>query len=173
MKKLQNSAAFLFIGSIGILSLIAVLGVWDVLGHDVIWKSFQTLGVCALVAAIALIAGRFMDSHTEQASSDEMATITRFRTIRSLTLTLLIAAVSLLALVGVLGIWDIITDTTVLYRALSSIAIVAFSSYIVVAVCLEREQHPLWQKRSSELSVGGFVGICILVWIAIFSRILG
>jgi hypothetical protein len=170
MKTVQNAAAYLFIACLFILTVVAVLGVWNLFSHDVIIKSFQTLGICALVAVVVVVAGRFMDATPESGTSTTVSTDI-FKSIRYLTLTTLIAAVSLLALVGVLAIWNVITNADVLYKSLSSIAIVAFSSYLAVAVCLERENHPLWQKRSSEFSVGGFVAICILFWIALFAHL--
>lgn len=157
----------LFIASLAVLTVVAVLGVWNVFAHDVITKSFQTLGVVALVAVVIIIAGRFMDTSPDTGMASSM--VPMFKAIRYLTLTTLIASVSLLALVGVLSIWNVISDTQVLYKSLSSIAIVAFSSYLSVAVCLERENHPLWKERSGEFSVGGFVALGIFFWIALFS----
>jgi hypothetical protein len=170
MRALQNGAGILFISCLAILSVIAILGVWDFFTQDVIWKSFQTLGICALVAAVVMIAGRFMDASPDL-SPGASGMIQMFKAIRYLTLSTLIAAVSLLALVGVLAIWDVITNTDVVYKSLSSIAIIAFSSYIAVAVCLERENHVLWQRRSSEFSVGGLIALGILFWIAVLSHL--
>ena len=158
----------MFIACLVVLTIIAVLGVWSIFQHDVIMKSFQTLGIVALVAVVIIVAGRFMDASPMAAPSSSTQ---MFKAIRYLTLTTLIASVSLLALIGVLAIWDVITDADVIHKSLSSIAIIAFSSYIAVAVCLERENHPLWQKRSSEFSVGGLVAIGILFWIAVITGI--
>jgi len=171
MHALKNGAGILFISCLTILTGIAVLGVWDFFTHDVIWKSFQTLGICAVVAVVVMVAGRFMDASPDLSSSASgMKQV--FMAIRYLALSILIVSVSLLALVGVLAIWDVISSADVVYKALSSIAIMAFSSYITVAVCLERENHELWQRGSSEFSLGGFVALGIMFWIALLSHLL-
>lgn len=158
-----------FIACLFILSVVAILGIWDFFDRDVILKSFQTLGVCALVAIVVIMAGRLMDTAPTPAGVVNRS-VSLFKGIRYLTLTTLVASVSLAALVGILAIWNVVPDKAVLYKALSSIAIIAFSSYIAVAVCLERENHPLWQKKSGEFSVGGVVAISVLIWIALFGR---
>ena len=169
MRGLQNAAGLLFIACLLVLTVVAILGVWSVFSHDVIMKSFETLGVIALAAAVTIIAGRFLDS-SPVVSSDSM--IPTFKAIRYLTLTTLIASAALLALVGILAIWDVIQSGDVLQKSLSSIAIVTFSSYLAVAVCLERESHPLWQKLSSELSAGIFIALFVLGWIAFFTQLI-
>jgi hypothetical protein len=65
----------------------------------------------------------------------------------------------------VLSIWEVITDKAVLGKSLSSLAILAFSSLIIVMVCLEREQSSLWARRSRELSGGTIFAFLILIWI--------
>jgi hypothetical protein len=46
----------------------------------------------------------------------------------------------------------VISDKDFLGKSLSSLTIVAFSSFIVVMVALEREQNPFWKKRGSQIS---------------------
>ena len=168
MRSIKDIASLLFLACLGVLTTIAVLGVWEVFAHDVIAKSFQTLGVIAFVSVIVIIASKFMDSSPSTMPSPMTVT---FRGIRSLTLSLLILSASLLALIGILSIWDVIANADVLHKSLSSIAVVAFSSYIAVAVCLERENHALWQRRSAEVSIGGVVALGILFWIAVFAHL--
>ena len=75
----------------------------------------------------------------------------------------LIVAVTLLALFGVLAIWNVIADKDVLYRSLSSIAILAFAAFVVVITCLKREGGSLAGRK---VSAGGVIGIIILAYVA-------
>jgi hypothetical protein len=137
---IQNAAAGLFIACVVILTAISVLGVWDVFTGDVITKSFETLGLLAIVSIVVIAASRWI--------GDPMAAVApytpnpAFRAIRNITLITLIVSSTLLALLGVLAIWDVINDSSTVNKSLSSLAIIAFSSLIIVMVCREREQIP-------------------------------
>lgn len=74
----------------------------------------------------------------------------------------LIATVSLLALLGVLAIWNVIADKDVLYKSISSIAIVAFAAFVVVMTCLEREGGSIVGRK---ISTGSFIGVIIIAYI--------
>lgn len=165
MKSIQNLAAQFFILCVVVLTAISILGVWDVFGGDVIVKSFETLGILALVAVVILVAGRFVGTASTEGSPLPEVPNPVFREIRNITLITLIASVVILAFLGVLTIWDIITDTSVLHRSISSMMLLAFSSFVIVVVCLEREKNAVWQKRSSELSIGLIVGAVLLSWV--------
>jgi len=169
MKTIQNAAASTFISSVAVLSIIAILGVWDIFGKDIINKSFQTLGLLTLVAIIVMIAGRFLEGRQaiEGVASDLPSPI--YKDIRRITLTILIVCVSLLALLGVLAIWEIIQDKDVLYKSLGSLGILAFGAFIIVMVCLYREGK--FNKQNKSLSIGGIVGIMFLAYLLFsFSR---
>ncbi len=157
---IQNTASGLFITCIFILTIVSIMGVWKIFSEDVIMKSFQTLGLLAFVAIVVIVASKFVgDSSTVAMPSPG------FRAIRNSTLATLIGSSSLLALLGVLSIWDVITDKDILNKSLSSLAIIAFSSLIVVMVCLEREQNPLLKKRGKEMSLGVGIAVFFLIWI--------
>lgn len=140
------------------------MGVWDVFSGDVITKSFETVGLLAVVAFIVLMASNYLgeSSVVGQPSLPKPA----FQAIRNSTLVVLIVSSVFLALVGVMAIWKMITDATILAKSIGSLSIVAFSSLVVVLVCLEREQSELWKKRSRELT-GGAVLVSILLWIVL------
>lgn len=169
MKKIQNGAAFIFIISVFILAAISICGVWKIFSDDVITKSIQTFGLLSIVAVIVIIAGRFIDSR-EQLSVSSSGVVQDlpfsnpiFTTIRKITLAVLIISISLLALFGVLAIWDVLSGE-VLNKSLSSIAIIAFASLAVVITCLEREKHKLMHQKMS----GGVILLLILFgWIFI------
>ncbi|MDE2037650.1 MAG: hypothetical protein KGI69_00285 [Patescibacteria group bacterium] len=135
MSAIKNYAAGFFILAVVVLAAISILGVWDILKGDVITKSFQTLGLLAFVAAIVMIAGRAMDSRSEAVYVPSPV----WASLRKGTLGLLIAAVSILALLGILSIWDIISDQNVLFRSIGSVAILAFSALIIVGTCKTME----------------------------------
>jgi len=164
MKTIQNLSASFFIIAVTVLSVISILGVWDIFNEDVISKSFQTLGLLALVAIIIMAAGRFIEGRSDTVATaipDSPSPI--WRTIRRITLAILIASVSLLALLGVLAIWEVIQDKDVLYKSLSSLGILAFGAFIIVMTCLDREGK--LNKQRKNMSTGSIIGLLILAYI--------
>jgi len=185
MKKIANVAAYLFIVAVILLSIISIFGVWDILAKDVITKSFQSISLLAAVAVITLIAERFVDSRKNltatadqnfNVSSDGIALPVEtnansgFTIIRHITLAILITSVVLLALLGILSIWEVLSGTVVT-KSISSIAIVAFSSFVIVFTCLHRENHKILNKGGKSFSIGNVVGFLIIAWI--FSSLFG
>lgn len=155
MKKLQNWSGFIFIICTAFLAVVAILGIWQILSDDVVIKSEKTIGLLALVAIIVIIAGRFTDSKKQSivdingVEHAEVPDINpAFTIIRHGTLVILIAAVTFLALFGVLAIWDVLSGE-VLSKSLASIGILAFASLIVVVTCLEREHHKFMERKLS------------------------
>jgi len=163
MKSIQNAASSLFIVAVAVLSLISILGVWDFFNKDVIVKSFQTLGLLAVVAIVVMVAGRFVGRGPESGVSVALPHPI-FKTIRVITLGILIVSAVLLAFLGICSIWDIITEKEILYKSLSSLGILAFSAFVIVMTCLEREDSPLL-KRNGKTSSGGIIGIILLAYV--------
>ncbi len=171
MRKIQDIAGFLFIVAVSILSLVSVLGIWNFFSREVITKSFQTLGLLAVVAVIVIIAGRFIEGRQEVDILGVEAPNEFFKIIRRTTLTCLIVFASLLALLGVLAIWDVITDKNVLYKSIGTLATLSFGSFIIVMTCLERENNPIFKKQGKSFSVGAIVLIIIGIYLFFsFSR---
>lgn len=164
MKTIQNIASGIFIGAVSVLSLISILGVWDIFNKDVISKSFATLGILAVVAVVVMVAGRFVGGGE---AADPTVPIVptapnpTFRIVRIATLGALIVSAVLLAFLGVCSVWDIITDKAILYKSLSSLTIIAFSSFVIVLTCLERENSPLL-KRAGRMHPGGVIAVIII-----------
>ena len=162
MKNIQNIAATFFITAVCILGLVSILGIWDFFNKDVITKSFETLGLLAVVAVIVMVAGRFVEARSLQDQNAALVIPSPiFKGIRKATLSLLIVSVSVLALLGVLAIWDVILDKNVLYKSIGSVAVLGFTALIIVVTCLERENNPLLHRNSGN-SVGMIIGIIIL-----------
>ena len=128
-----------------------------------ITKSFETLGLLALVAVVVMVSGKFINVHSEQVENVIIAPDPRFTSIRKATLTVLIVAVSFLALLGVLAIWDIVTDKDILFKSISSLAILAFSAFIIVITCLDREDSPTLKKTG-----GSWVGLLIFILVVMY-----
>ena len=131
----------------------------EIFDEDVISKSSQTFGLLALVAIIVIFAGRFMDSRerpivsangnpNDLGSSMALDINPLFTSIRHGTIAILVVSISLLALLGVLAIWEVLSGE-VLNKSLSSISIIAFASLVIVITCLEREKHKLMQRKMS------------------------
>ena len=166
MKKIQDGAAYVFIASVVILTAISICGVWKIFNDDVITKSVKTFGLLSIVAVIVMIAGKFIDSREQLAISNAGAVGSLpfsnpvFTTIRKMTLAVLIASVSLLALFGVLAIWEVLSGE-VLNKSLSSITIVAFATLIIILTCLQREH------LQNKISVGKTILFVVLALIAL------
>ncbi|MDD5165177.1 MAG: hypothetical protein PHG25_01385 [Candidatus Pacebacteria bacterium] len=167
MKNIQNITAFIFIGAIIILTGISVLGVWNVFGGDVILKSTQTLGLLAIVSIIIIVAGKFLNHQQEGVIPVPQAPDPSFRSIRQIILTVLIISLSILAILGVLTIWDAFSDHSVLYKSLGSVAILAFSSFLIVLTCLDRENSPILHKKDVN-SPGPLIVLLVLAGIYFF-----
>lgn len=165
MKKIQNWTALIFIGAVAILTAISILGVWSVLGVDVIEKSFSTLGLLFLVAIIVLIAGRFIDGGHKDESQIPVPAVSLpvFTNIRKVTIAILIASASILALFGVLAIWDVLAGS-VMAKTIGSLVVLAFSTLIVVMTCLEREGTNRFKLSSGQL-ITGIILLIIIGWI--------
>ena len=167
MKKIENFAAFVFIIAVGVLSIIAMLGVWDFFSKDVISKSFETLGLLAFVAIVVMVAGRFIEGRSQQETNIVISVIPNpaFKIIRQITLTILIISVSLLAILGVLAIWEVIKDKDVLFKSLSSVGIIAFGAFIITVTSLEREGNNFLNQKGKSFSAGTIVLIIFLVYL--------
>jgi uncharacterized protein YggT (Ycf19 family) len=167
MRKIEDVAAFIFIIAVGVLSAISMLGVWDFFNKDVISKSTETLGLLALVAIIVMVAGKFIEGRSQQEAGTAMPVLPNpvFKTIRQITLTILIISVSLLAILGVLAIWEVIKDKDVLYKSLSSVGIIAFGTLIITITSLEREGNRLMNREGKSFSAGTIVLILFLAYV--------
>ena len=165
MKALQNLSGGIFIFCVAVLTIVSVMGIWEVFGTDVIWKSFQTLGLLAVVAVVVLAAGKFVTPDTAPGQDESMMPHPMFKGIRNATLGVLIVSAGLLALLGVLAIWEVIKDSATVYKSLSSLAVLAFSSLIIVMVCLEREQNSLWKRRGHQLGGVTVLAFVLLLWL--------
>ncbi len=165
MKTIKNVAASLFIIAVVILSAISILGVWKIFSNDVIVKSFETLGLLAVVSAITMVAGKFIEAKNQTAETVPEVPSPAFKAIRQSTLVVLIVSGSILALLGVLSIWDVITNKDVLYKSLGSLAILAFSSLIIVATCLEMEGFRNSGEKGRNISGGNIIAGLFLFFI--------
>jgi len=163
MKKLQNTAALLFIACVGLLTIVSILGVWNVFATDVIWKSFQTIGLLAAVSVIVIFAGRFMDmKHAGEVAQIEEIPNPIFEVVRRLTVVFLVTAIAVLALLGILSIWEVVGGD-VISKSFSSIVIATFSSLIIVVTCLEREKDKML-KNHTEISGGAVLLFFLGIW---------
>ncbi len=148
MRKIQTFASYFFIIAVAILTVISIMGIWKVFDTDVIFKSFQTLGLLAVVAIIVMIAGQYMEgkSHPDEPVLPSPV----FISIRKATLVILIVAVSFLALLGILSIWDVIADKDILYKSLGSLATLAFSSFLIVMTCMGQEGSLIMGAKNTQ-----------------------
>lgn len=166
MKKIEDAAAFIFVVAVAVLSIVSILGVWDFFKQDVINKSFETLGLLALVAVVVMVAGKFIEGRSQQTDGAVIVVPNPgFKVVRQITLVILIVSASLLAILGVLAIWEVVKDKDVLYKSMSSVAILAFGAFMITATSLEREGNNLMKKEGSSFSWGGLVVVMFLVYL--------
>lgn len=164
MKKIQTIASSGFIIAVSILGIVSILGVWKIFSNDVIIKSFETLGLLAVISIIVIFAGKFIDNNKQSNEVVEVDTTKPvFKTIRHLTLTTLIISVSILALFGILAIWDVITDKDFIYKVVGSVSILAFCSLIIVMTCLNQEGNDILKNR--KISGGTVFVVLFVIWI--------
>src|SRR3989344_864146 len=157
MKFLQDLTSLLFILVVEVLALVSVLGIWEIFTDDTIEKSLMTLGLLAFVSAIVMIAARFIENRSHDAAAAPDVPNPIFKSIRQVTLIVLIVLASLLALVGVLAIWEIIPDREVLFKTMGSLAIFAFAAFVIVLTCLMREKTGALGNRGTGFSIGGVI----------------
>lgn len=160
MRAIQDTVSFFFIAMVVILAGISIFGVWEIFEEDVIGKSFMTLGLLSIIAVIIMVAGRFVDNKSDAAAL--AVPNPAFGSIRRVMLGVLIASAALLALLGVLAIWEVLTRGEVLFKSLGSIGIIAFASLLVVMTCREREMVLTGDSRKKNFSLGTII---ILVFV--------
>ncbi|MES2930928.1 MAG: hypothetical protein V4665_04055 [Patescibacteria group bacterium] len=61
MSHIKKIAVYILIASVSILTLVAILSVWDVFSDDVLWKSISTIGIVAFGALIVIIVSQVFD----------------------------------------------------------------------------------------------------------------
>ncbi len=62
MSHLKQIAIYTLVTAVAILTLIAVLSIWDVLSKEVLGKSLSTIGVVAFGALIVVIASQALEN---------------------------------------------------------------------------------------------------------------
>ena len=113
---------------------------------------------------IVIIAGRFIEGKNQTVgtvSTDTAKPI--FKSIRQSTLFALIVSVSILALLGVLTIWDVIQDKTVMYKIIGSVVVLAFGSLLIVMTSLNQEGNE--SIKNKNVPVGGIILALLIAWI--------
>jgi hypothetical protein len=58
---IKRIAVIVLITSLVILTFLAVLAIWDVLGDDVAWKSIATMAVVSFSSLVAIIVGKSLE----------------------------------------------------------------------------------------------------------------
>lgn len=139
MRKLANWAAYFFIVTTFILTIISVAGIWKILSEDVIWKSFQSIGLVAIACFVVILAEGFSTNKpSEEEVTEFKDTVLIFEAIRKFAGAVLIISVSLCVFLGLLSIWEVMSSD-VLYKSLSSLASIGFFSLITMITCKDRE----------------------------------
>ena len=156
--KVGNITALGFILGTAVLGFVAILGVWDFLDNEIIEKSFATIGLLVFVTVVILIASKYVGRN------ETPTPWPIFSSIQRITIGSLVISSALLALVGVLSIWEVLEGVSV-GRSVASLAIIAFISLVTVMVCLERKGLKLMQPHLSPgRMIGWFIFVVFIFW---------
>ena len=162
MQSIQNITALSFLVVLAVLAGVSILGIWDMLGEDVVQKSFFTLCLIGVVSGVVLVAAKYFH-HPESGENEKVvAPDPMFRHIRVFTVAALIVSSALLALLGVFAIWEVM-DMDVLFRSLASLGVIAFSAMVSIVICMDREGLKSVVSKNQS-SAGTVIGILFLFW---------
>lgn len=177
-RKLVDIVAIVFMVCTGLLTVLSLLSIWKFVSSDVLMKSMATVGIVAFASVITMVASRSMGG-ADTSEAPQSAELTAFFSIlRSITSAVLIVSVVMLTLIGVLAIWDVISDKTFLSRVISSMLVLAFSSFITIFACADREGKTIFGKtkelESKSMSGGSMLVLLLIVAYGVmaFSRML-
>lgn len=165
-RKLVDIVAVVFIVCTGLLTVLSLLSIWKFVSSDVLMKSMATVGIIAFASVITLLASRSMGKTDVPEAPQSSELVAFFSILRSITSIVLIISVVILTLVGVLAIWDVISDKTFLSRVISSMLVLAFSSFITIFACADREGKTVFghmKDANSKPMSGGAIGLFLIV----------
>lgn len=169
MNKIINYASVGFIATVIVMTIVSLLEVWEILVEDVITKSLSTVGFLAFVCVVVVLGYRFL--HPDHKQEENTANTWRpvFQTLRTMSLSTMIATAVLMGLLGILGIWEVLQEDF-FWRSLSSIAIVALTASVITVVCLEREGKGVLARvvhnKHGEFSIWkGVLVVILLGWL--------
>lgn len=162
--KIKELASLLFMLCVLILSLISILGIWDLVPDDLVEKSMATIALITFTSLIVAFAAT-LSRHGEKTGVENVPAPINptFPIIRKMSTTLLITAVILLTLIGVLSIWELFPEE-ILFQSLSTIAVLAFAFFIIMISCLMNEKKTL--NHDGKWSIGKII---IYILVALFA----
>ncbi|MFA6094385.1 MAG: hypothetical protein WC757_00665 [Candidatus Paceibacterota bacterium] len=67
---IKNGAAAIFITSTVVLTFVSILGVWEVLGSDVIGKSLATGGIVLFSCIASIIASSIVEQKAQETATN-------------------------------------------------------------------------------------------------------
>ena len=67
-RKIKNTAITIFLICVVVLTLVAVLAIWDVFGNETLWKSISTVGVLAFATLITIGAAGILENRSSSTS---------------------------------------------------------------------------------------------------------
>lgn len=141
MTKIANYATYFFILTTLALTVVSIGGIWGALNEDVVWKSFESIGLIAIASVVVLVVEAFSDKKavSQEEASEYMEALHVFSFLHRISVTLIIVSLVVCVSLGLLSIWEIM-DTDGLYKAVSSIATIGFYALITLGVCISRER---------------------------------
>ena len=165
MNKTYNITALVFILITTVIAGLSLLGIWDILADQVIARTLLTITLLVVISLVVGYAYQYINpfDHTDESNDTPWPV---FTALRKSFLSLLIASVFVLGLVGVLSIWEIISEENI-FKVFSSIAVLSISSGIITVVCLNRERHERFTKFFNTSNVStetAVVGVLLLAY---------
>lgn len=62
-KTIQNIALVVFVISVTVLTIVAVLAIWDFFSDDVLYKTLSTIGIITFASLIVIVAAKVIERH--------------------------------------------------------------------------------------------------------------
>lgn len=128
-RSIERIAVGTLVFSVSILSIVGLLGIWEWLDNDIIWKSYTTIGVLGMAALLVVGIARVSNKYYADAPQAPAPESQSWKTARNFVLGVTAAAFLSFTALAVLAIWDFVGDGS-LIKAFGSMGLL-FASAII------------------------------------------
>lgn len=173
MRKTKDFVSHFFILSTVFLTFISIYAIWSNNARDLFVKSFESVLLMLFVSLVILVASKYMHSDEELAAlqndeQGEINSIETFKIIRKGTVSMLIGFTTILGFIGMMSIWDLFKDKTILQKSLASVSSLIFSSIVIIVVCILRSNKESFGERMKNATPGdigkSILAVFFILW---------
>lgn len=130
-RSIERIAVGTLVFSVSILSIVGLMAIWEMLSEDVLWKSFSTIGVLAVVALVIMGIARVASNYYQNQPKMPQPESVEWRAARNVLLAIVGAAFLFFAALSIMSIWDFIGDDS-LWHAINSMILLCVSAVIML-----------------------------------------